>query len=278
MQTAIAPSVINEVLQYIQYHLSGNLSLEKLARYAGYSSFHLHRLIKERTGDSLGNYIKTKRIETAAFLLYFTDQPIGQIRELVGYTNKAAFSKAFLQLMGCAPREFRKHRQLTQLPNDLPQEYLSLEYRIERRPDWQALAFPSICNYFDKALFNSWKPVNEFLAQAAILPQDVEYWGVIYECPNVSGKSECRFDASIVPVSPIVADDLFNTKYKGGKFAVFRFCAPHTYLKQIALQITQYIVEETPLELSEGLSFFKYLQSPTPGGDFILTDWYIPIQ
>ena len=279
METAIAPSVINEVLQYIQHHLSGNLSLNRLAKYAGYSSFHLHRLVKEKTGDSLGNYIKTKRIETAAFLLCLTNEPASQIKVLVGYSNDAAFSKAFHQVMGCSPREFRKQKLFDQDLIHLPDEYLSLEYRIERIPDWQALAFPTICNYFDKIVFESWKPAIDFLKQAAIESKDVEYWGAVHECPNVNGKTECRFDALLLPTAKVLSKDFFNTSYKGGKFAVFRFCAPHSYLKNISLRISQYILHETKLEFREGCSFFKYLEAPTKGtGDFVLTEWYVPVQ
>lgn len=279
METAIAPTVINEVLQYIQQHLAGNLSLDRLAKYAGYSSFHLHRLIKERTGDSVGNYIKTKRIETAAFLLSLTDQPISQVKELVGYSNDAAFSKAFHQLMRCSPREFRKQKMFNRDLSALPQEYISLEYHIERKSDWQALSFPSICNYFDNTFFDCWKPAKEFLTQSTIQYKDIEFWGTIHECPNVTGKEKCRFDATIQPASFTVPADIFNTKYKGGKFAVFQFCAPYAYFKDITIRISQYILEDTSLEFREGYSFLRYHQDPiTNGPDYIMTKWYLPVK
>jgi AraC family transcriptional regulator len=72
METQVVRSVKTEVLKYIGHHLSSDLSLDRLASFSGYSGFHLHRLMKQELGEPLGNYIKRKRIESAAMLLGLT--------------------------------------------------------------------------------------------------------------------------------------------------------------------------------------------------------------
>ena len=100
MEAQVVKSVKNEVIKYIGHHLSSDLSLDKLARFSGYSSFHLHRMMKQELGEPIGNYIRRKRIESAAMLLGLTSYPASQIKEMVGYENDSAFSKAFHQVMG----------------------------------------------------------------------------------------------------------------------------------------------------------------------------------
>ncbi len=279
METAIATSVKKEVLHYIQHHLNGNLSLETLAKFSGYSGFYLHRLMRKELGEPIGNYIKRKRIESAAMLLGLTDYPASTIKDLVGYENSAAFSKAFLQVMGCSPRDFRKKNFFKNTYAQLPEEYVSLDYKIVRMNDWQVIAFPAIRNYFDKSLFTCWQPVKDFLTNSGINTTNLQYWGVLHECPNLTGRTDCRYDAALSLASGVAPKDLFNTQYAGGKFVVFKFCAPYACLKDISLKISNYILNHTKLEFREGCSFLRYLQNPiTASPDYLLTEWYLPVK
>jgi AraC-like DNA-binding protein/DNA gyrase inhibitor GyrI len=267
------------VLKYIGHHLSGDLSLDRLADFSGYSGFYLHRLMKQELGEPLGNYIKRKRIESAAMLLGLTSYPASQIKEMVGYTNDSAFSKAFHQVMGCSPREFRKQNFFHHTYARLPKEYVSLHYRIVRMEPLQALAFPAIADYFDKSLFKSWLPAQSFLDNASIPSNGLHFWGVAHECPNLTGKTDCRYDAAITPASGTIPKEVFNTLYPGGRFAIFTFCAPYSYMKDISLYISDYILTDTKLKFREGSSYFKYPQNPlTLSPDYQLTEWYIPVQ
>jgi AraC family transcriptional regulator len=278
MEMQLVKSVTNEVLKYIGHHLSGDLSLSKLASFSGYSGFHLHRLMKQELGEPMGNYIKRKRIESAAMLLGLTSYPASQIKEMVGYENDSAFSKAFHQVMGCSPREFRKKNFFHNTYNRLPETYLSLNYRIVRMDSLQAIAFPAIANYFDKSLFNSWLPAQAYLDNAGISNKDLSFWGVVHECPNLTGKTDCRYDAAVSMDSGMAPREIFNTQYLGGKFAVFTFCAPYHCLKDISLCISDSIINNTQLQFREGCSYLKYAQNPnTHSPDYMLTEWYVPV-
>jgi AraC family transcriptional regulator len=278
MEAQVVKSVKNEVIKYIGHHLSSDLSLDKLARFSGYSSFHLHRMMKQELGEPIGNYIRRKRIESAAMLLGLTSYPASQIKEMVGYENDSAFSKAFHQVMGCSPREFRKKNFFHNTYHMLPKEYLSLNYRIVRMDPLQTIAFPAIANYFDKSLFKCWKPALEFMDNARIAPDNLSFWGVIHECPNLSGKTDCRYDAAISLTSGMAPKELFNTQYPGGKFAIFTFCAPYDCLKDISLCISDHLISNTKVVFREGCSYLKYPQNPlNHSPDYMLTEWYVPI-
>src|SRR5687768_2927248 len=99
--------MIREVLHHITHHLDEEISLESLAQLSGYSPYHLHRKIRQELQEPVGNYIKRQRMETAAYLLALTEVPVSQIKFLVGYNNDSAFSRAFREVKGCSPSNFR---------------------------------------------------------------------------------------------------------------------------------------------------------------------------
>ncbi len=60
---------INKVIDYIEAHIDGDLSLEILADVASFSPFHFHRIFSAFVGETLNDFIKRLRIEKAASLL-----------------------------------------------------------------------------------------------------------------------------------------------------------------------------------------------------------------
>jgi len=56
--------------KFIDEHLSDEFTLDELARFAGYSSYHFARKFKEVTGKSVMEYVSKKRVLAAANRLY----------------------------------------------------------------------------------------------------------------------------------------------------------------------------------------------------------------
>ncbi|MGA4712781.1 helix-turn-helix domain-containing protein [Bacillus safensis] len=65
---------IQETLNYIEQHLKDDLSLQTLAKHAGYSRFHFHRMFKRVIKKSVVDYIRERRMAQAAKDLIHTDQ------------------------------------------------------------------------------------------------------------------------------------------------------------------------------------------------------------
>jgi AraC family transcriptional regulator len=100
---------VNTILTYIDNNLSADLSLETIAKLAFYSPFHLHRLFKSITNETLNNYVTRKRIEKAASLLMHKKEV--SVSELVlqfGFSSHSAFTRAFKKYYGQSPSDFRK--------------------------------------------------------------------------------------------------------------------------------------------------------------------------
>lgn len=100
---------INRILTYIDDHLANDLSLETVAAVGFYSPFHLHRLFKAITNETLNGYITRKRIEkTASLLLHNKAITVAELSLQYGFNSNSSFTRAFKKFYGLSPSDFRK--------------------------------------------------------------------------------------------------------------------------------------------------------------------------
>ena len=64
------------LLVHIQAHLEDDLDLTTLARHAGHSPSHLHRVFSAAVGETPRQYVSRLRLERAAFRLLVHDASI----------------------------------------------------------------------------------------------------------------------------------------------------------------------------------------------------------
>jgi AraC family transcriptional regulator len=100
---------INKILTFIDKNLDRELSLQTISRIAYYSPFHLHRIFKAITNETLNAYIIRKRIErTAIMLIHNKEYSIAEIADKYGFKNDSTFSRTFKKIYRQSPTEFRK--------------------------------------------------------------------------------------------------------------------------------------------------------------------------
>jgi AraC family transcriptional regulator len=108
MLTETQTLYIEEVKRYIHEHLQEPLDRETLAAVAGFSIPHFHRVFTAQVGESAASYIRRLRLERAGRKLRMGAVDITEVALAAGYESHAAFSKAFKQQFGVAPKEFRQ--------------------------------------------------------------------------------------------------------------------------------------------------------------------------
>lgn len=99
---------ISDALRYIDAHLDESLNREVLSEKYCFSPFYFHRLFSVIVGKSLAAYIRDRRILFASKLLCSTEQNILEIAFDCGYPSAQSFSRAFKEVQGISPREYRK--------------------------------------------------------------------------------------------------------------------------------------------------------------------------
>ena len=127
-------ALMQKVLEVINERISNpGLNVEMLAEAIGISRGHLHRKIKEITGSSPGEYIRTIRLNQAAQLLKGEKKNISQIAYSVGYSNPSVFSTAFKSFFGISAKDYQKRYGNTELAE--PAQQIPQDSEKERKPD-----------------------------------------------------------------------------------------------------------------------------------------------
>ena len=98
---------IQAVQQYIRQNLDQTLHRDVLAKVAGFSVPHLHRIFKTYAGVTMSDYIRELRLRRAGYKLRMGAVDITEVALAAGYQTHAAFGKAFKQQYGLTPSEFR---------------------------------------------------------------------------------------------------------------------------------------------------------------------------
>ena len=86
----------------------GAHNFKEFAEQMGYSRSHLTRKLSHQWRNTPGKIFREARLSEAARLLRTTEQSIGEIATLAGYSTTAAFSRAFTQHYTESPRAYRQ--------------------------------------------------------------------------------------------------------------------------------------------------------------------------
>jgi AraC family transcriptional regulator len=98
------------VLDYIESHLSSELTLAELASIAGLSLHHFARMFKRTVGMAPHRYVLERRVERAKAMLRSTDASLVEISLSTGFANQSHFTSTFRRLVGPTPTEFQAMR------------------------------------------------------------------------------------------------------------------------------------------------------------------------
>ena len=93
-----------DVIDYLNEHLTDDLSIDFLAETFYLSRYHLMHAFKEETGYTIGNYLSTKRLLLARDRIR-QGEPITNVCYECGFRNYSTFSRAYKKNFGCSPRE-----------------------------------------------------------------------------------------------------------------------------------------------------------------------------
>ena len=101
--------LLDRVMATINAHLDdSDLSIDMIADEVGISRVHLHRKMKELTGQTPHDFIRNIRLKRAAYLLTGQGVNVTEVMYACGFSNSASFSTVFKKFYGVSPREYMK--------------------------------------------------------------------------------------------------------------------------------------------------------------------------
>jgi AraC family transcriptional regulator len=109
LQQAAAPNAsMHRVVDAIEADLARTLSLDELARVAGVHASHLSRSFRRVFGESVGGYLRRRRLEAADALLTRSDVSLADVAAHAGFCDQAHFTRAYRRQFGVTPGQRRR--------------------------------------------------------------------------------------------------------------------------------------------------------------------------
>ena len=98
---------IKEAISFIEQNFQNNISVEDIATSCGLNRSYFGKIFHEYTGKSPQDFLISYRMSKAAELLKLTKLSVADIGNAVGYPNQLHFSRAFKNVYGISPRQWR---------------------------------------------------------------------------------------------------------------------------------------------------------------------------
>lgn len=99
---------IQNSIDYIEENLQACITVEELAKIAGFSPYHYYRVFNAYVGLPVVEYMRNRRLAHAATQLT-CGRRISDIAMDYGFDTYNGFSKAFRKVYGCSPERYRIH-------------------------------------------------------------------------------------------------------------------------------------------------------------------------
>lgn len=99
-------NLLHTTMHYLENNYK-NASLQELAELLHYNVSYLSCSIKKATGSSFSDILRQVRMKYASKLLATTSHKISEIAQLVGYSDRAVFQRAFKKEFNTSPSQYR---------------------------------------------------------------------------------------------------------------------------------------------------------------------------
>lgn len=285
---------LEQAVIYIENHLGDNIKVEDVAKAAGYSYYHLNRQFTAILGESIGSYIKKRRLADASKKLLYTDLKIIDIAIEYGFDSPEAFSRAFKAIYKASPQSYRqnrldtfigsKERLDTGLLNHLVRN-VTVHPKILELPEIKVAGIRGETTLRDNRLQELWGRANSLYSQIPNRVPNGRAFGICEACAEntlytmnddilfteVAGTEVSSFEGLTDPFVPKVIP--------GGRYAVFTHRGTLQMLPQTFDYIwgTWFLTTKEELDWREDFELYdeRFLGYNHPDSE---VDLYIPVR
>lgn len=170
---------LSKAIRYMEDHLTDDICIDEVSRQAYMSSSHFQLIFHVVIGMTAGEYIRNRRLSSAAQDLLLPDSKIIDVAMRYQYDTQESFSKAFTRFHGVPPSKVQRGKIKSFLP-------LSIDVTIQG-------GFTVSYHLADDILFVDWDdigtPKGEKLTNAEV------YNRIVNWASNARGRNPEVFDA-----------------------------------------------------------------------------------
>jgi AraC-like DNA-binding protein len=180
---------VQQMQNYIDLHLSENITLANLSQASMFSPWHSYRLFKQYTNFTPADYIRRLRLSKSALRLRDEACKISDVAFDLGFGSVDGYQRAFYREFGCNPREYATK------PIPL---YLFTPYGVKYRE--LSKESKTMKNVRDVYVQTIEKPMRKVIIKPGVKATDYfEYceevgcdiWGLLTSMKSISGEPVC---------------------------------------------------------------------------------------
>lgn len=97
-------------IDYIEKNLSNRISLDDISLYTGLSKYYLHRIFKSLTGESIMEYVQSRKLTSSLNELLNTNMRIIDIGLNYGFDYEQSYIRAFKKKFGFTPLKVKSDK------------------------------------------------------------------------------------------------------------------------------------------------------------------------
>lgn len=224
--------IIGQAIVFIENHLYEPITACDVAKAVSYSYHHFHRYFSAVMGETIGSYIRSRRLTQAAWDLNHSRKKVIDIGLSLYFETAEGFARAFKDRYGMTPTEYRKNgidvligsRQPAQLPDKTIVTHAGLCPEIVMVPKIRLMGLRFNATVSGMEMVEMWREFNSRLP--AELTSNNRY-GVFEAAEGCSLGGFCAdsetaaFTGVEVPEHYPVLNDMQVKTLEGGKYAKF---------------------------------------------------------
>ena len=100
--------IIQKIQNYINTHITEDISLLDLSLITGYNSSYLSKYYSDKAGTTITEYIANKKLQKIAQLMKDTDMNISNIATTMGFHSRTYFNNYIKRLTGMSPQQYKE--------------------------------------------------------------------------------------------------------------------------------------------------------------------------
>lgn len=288
-------NALEQAILYIEKHLGDDIRVEKAASAAGYSYYHFTRLFHAILGESVGSYIRKRRLAGAAKELLYTNKRIITIALDWGFASAEGFSRAFKTVYSVSPAAYRKNRMDLLIGSKPQLDSYHLAHMtgnitphptIVELPDIKAAGLRGKTTLNDNVLPKLWSDFNQISHQIPDRPPGSRGFGICEACDEGNQIYTMNGEVLFSEVAAVEVNsfDLLPAPFvpkilKAGRYAVFTHTGSLSLLRDSFTYIwgTWFLETDEALDAREDFELYdsRYLGFDHPASQ---VDLYIPVR
>ena len=106
-ENALPARMVEALDNYIRENAGDDISNTEIGAIFGYHPFYISKVLKDRKGTTLRQYIIAYRLKLAKKLLEESGKSVNEISEECGFNDPSYFTKTFKNAFGMTPKDYR---------------------------------------------------------------------------------------------------------------------------------------------------------------------------